>query len=736
MIEPLGRERVMEESEPGLALRGTEPGALIESLLLLRATRSGDRYATERVASLPPSSAESSTISARMVETLPKLYDFEAGSDRVFLPLTVTDEVGRRWTAYSLIVPTREISEENEDDEALLILVALSGLKRCFTGMCAMLETVLETSLASEAEGARLVSWIASLAPHPLPGLAYEIVVDSLACRGRKIALCNAAPSNLLPWTTEVHFYKLVQVLGVHGVFKVWVSALLEQRILLVTRKRGPLASSYLTISAETILMLLEPMKWQGIYVPFVPNAMSVLVEAPTPYIMGISEAGLRSAELDDGIVEVNVDNGRVCLPSNLPVTPESLETRLDAIDASLDDPLQRGFGLGAEGGGSLRYAPEEARRLVCQVRRTFGGILVDIVERTKKLSQNGTRSLEDIRGIRSRRRSNFASSSSATPQKGAAGGRDPHSLRGTDASGLVKGKSFSQTPDRHAGASTKKKKNLFSHRRSISWDLARFQSHASSASKEHTLGETPGHEDQLPRFDFIPDTESYEESLYFYEEFYQTQIFQEFLASGWPPNWPACAQWDETEMERRHSANKALVRFHLGVAVGGDGGGGEGKGGGGESALAAMAAALEAAAGGGRILASSTRASAIVTGSGGADANEISLGGSPSQRPSPEGHLDAVPDWETGESIALFAAYVERCAESRPEGDPATSPPRQIDSIANGSGATGSASASPFALRKLSGLHPRYEYLDYYEKALEIGVQVSFFHFPRSGSR
>lgn len=698
--------------EPGLAHRGVEPRALVEEFLLLEARRSSEdnasasgsreptpshspsplAYAARKVACWTCPGAEESAIggpeqpsvSTRMMETLPKLYEYECDRHvavrRTFLPLTVTDELGQRYIAYSLLEPLE--GGEADHADSILILVAVSKLKRCFSGMRHLLEALLRAIRSDPSVAAGLMSWVGALAPYPLPGLAYEVVCAFGLGGGAENAtmvFANPAPSNFLPRTLSVQFYKLVQILGVHGLFRVWVAALLEQRILMVTRKRGPLAATYLTVCAEALLMLLEPLKWQGIYVPFVPRSMAVLVEAPTPYVMGVSEPTLRDAELDDGIVEVNIDNGRIRLPDNMPAVPESLETKLDAVDATLDDPMQRGLGVGGQG---VAYGSDDLLRVVSEVRRCFAGILCEIVENTKKLSQNGARSIEDIRGLarggslqlksrRGRRFSVLAGDQDLSP--------------GGDGSELTKGYSFSQTPD---VLSSKKKQSL--HRRSVSWDFQGAQHAAMTPSNN------PEAKGEDLKFDFIPDTESYEESLYFYEEFFQTQIFQDFLANGWPPNWPACALWPEREMERRHSANDPRVRFRLDLEETGDMPASvEGVV---EKAMAAFAVARERAA-----------PAATVEAEVGGKWEPVALGASPSDQAD-------LPRVEAGETVATLASFSERLeAAGLGAPDAFLSPARE----AGRGDAVLSATRPP-----ATSVGSRFDHLDYYEKALEVGVQ------------
>ena len=735
-------------TEPGLHLRGQEPLPLVEQFFLLRSSREEEtettrereregereasctcsretvRFTTRRLASFPDPSSDAAGVegvSSKMRETLPKLYEYECNrrislngwKGKLFLPLTVTDELGQRWIAYSLLAPIERdggeagAGEGEERERELLILVALSRLHRCFSGMCTLLEIILEACVRDDgplqqSEAAKLMSWFANLAPLPLPGLAYQVVVTSAADQTsyrerRQIEFSNFAPSNMLPWASEVHFYKLIQVLGIHGLFKLWIAALLEQRILLVTIKEGPLAASYLTVCAETLLMLLEPMKWLGIYVPFVPNSMSVLVEAPTPYLMGISEVGFRRAELDDGIVEVNIDNGRICLPSNLPSIPESLESKLDMIDNTLQDPLQHGFSCGSDG---LRYSMSEIQGLLFQIRKSFGTILVDIVENTKQLSHNGKRSLEEIR-IASRRFSALDYSSSVkTAGMNLGGSSSSRDLSpAEDKVQLTKGFSFSQTPD----ASSAKKK-LFMHRRSVSWDYMKFQQASHYNAKQS---------DPNVKLDFIPDTESYEESLYFYEEFFQTQIFQEFLTSGWPPNWPSCVQWDQEEMEKRHSANRSSLSFHLDMAAfQRDPNGFTSEGEQFERVEGVFKRAVEMDSQSSSSLHEDALNARIFVSSGAGDEiqNEILSG----PQASTSGYPIELPDTDIGEPIAIFASFVERYIMLQPKNDmlsplkPAGTPTNCDDGV----------------LRKHS-LNKKYEVIHYYEKALEIGVQT-----------
>merc|ERR1739841_69186 len=159
--------------EPGLAHRDVEPRALVEEFLLLEARRSSEdnasasgsreptpspspsplAYAARKVACWTCPGAEESVIggpeqpsvSTRMMETLPKLYEYECDRHvavrRTFLPLTVTDELGQRYIAYSLLEPLE--GGEADHADSILILVAVSKLKRCFYGMRHLLEALL-----------------------------------------------------------------------------------------------------------------------------------------------------------------------------------------------------------------------------------------------------------------------------------------------------------------------------------------------------------------------------------------------------------------------------------------------------------------------------------------------------------------------------------------------------------------------------------------------------------------
>ena len=387
------REAIMDDEDgPSIPIReDDEPIALVDRLLLFRQPAScrdqPEPGGEEDVATLLASISgvaeqdDQGASFAKMVEALPRLYDFghrtsiRGGNERFFIPLTLTDEVAQNWFAYSLVI-------DRADGQPAIILVALSKLPRCLTAMCRLLNLIVDTCGRSPSEAALLMHFVVQFLPYPLPGSSYRLMHSSGAMHVA-MDFANPRDSNLLPSSTEAHYYKLIQVLGLDALFRVWIAALLEQRILLVTSKEGPAAACYLATCAEFLTLLLKPAKWQGIFVPFVPNTMSVLVEAPTPYILGIQEAGCKDAELDDDIVLVNVDSGHASLPASLPAVPESFESKLNAVDASMHDDYARGFNPES---GYVHYSVNSLKEHVSRVRQCFASILVDLLSATLDL--------------------------------------------------------------------------------------------------------------------------------------------------------------------------------------------------------------------------------------------------------------------------------------------------------------------------------------------------------------
>ena len=60
-------------------------------------------------------------------------------------------------------------------------------------------------------------------------------------------------------------------------------------------------------------------MRWQGVYVPLLPDLMLDFLQSPVPYILGLHATAYADAAsqglLPDDAVTVNLDSGKVSVP-------------------------------------------------------------------------------------------------------------------------------------------------------------------------------------------------------------------------------------------------------------------------------------------------------------------------------------------------------------------------------------------------------------------------------------
>jgi hypothetical protein len=106
---------------------------------------------------------------------------------------------------------------------------------------------------------------------------------------------CIACTFRLLPLDTIVALFSAV---------------MMEHRILLVCRNLGILSAI-----ALSLLPMLRPFVWQGVFIPILPNSMLDVLDAPVPCVLGIlSVPEDRLNSLHDFMI-VNIDQNTISLP-------------------------------------------------------------------------------------------------------------------------------------------------------------------------------------------------------------------------------------------------------------------------------------------------------------------------------------------------------------------------------------------------------------------------------------
>lgn len=119
-------------------------------------------------------------------------------------------------------------------------------------------------------------------------------------------------PDSSRPRSYNVSFLPLVENLSVDAILALFTAALLEHKILLLSSN-----TALLTDSAEALAALLFPLKWTGVFVPVLPLDALECLDAPVPFIYGLSTENfeLHIEELE-GVLVVDMDSG--CCPCPL----------------------------------------------------------------------------------------------------------------------------------------------------------------------------------------------------------------------------------------------------------------------------------------------------------------------------------------------------------------------------------------------------------------------------------
>ena len=109
----------------------------------------------------------------------------------------------------------------------------------------------------------------------------------------------------------ELSFRPLADALGARGAAALFLAVLLERRVLLRSARCRLLA-----LVAEAAVALLRPLAFRHVYVPVVPCSLVDLLEAPTPFLMGLhladGGAGAHLAPLAniEGLIVFDLDGG------------------------------------------------------------------------------------------------------------------------------------------------------------------------------------------------------------------------------------------------------------------------------------------------------------------------------------------------------------------------------------------------------------------------------------------
>lgn len=121
---------------------------------------------------------------------------------------------------------------------------------------------------------------------------------------------------------TDVSFRFLFQALSVENIVKLLAALLTEQKVIAHSQHYVLLVTVL-----QSLIDLSLPFQWPHTYIPIVPRNLLELVDAPTPFVMGVHVDMLpemNQAAFDD-LVVVDCDRNTLRLPSHFVDLPEDL---------------------------------------------------------------------------------------------------------------------------------------------------------------------------------------------------------------------------------------------------------------------------------------------------------------------------------------------------------------------------------------------------------------------------
>lgn len=139
-------------------------------------------------------------------------------------------------------------------------------------------------------------------------------------------------PQHCLPFTDKLCYESVFNSLSARNIVKVVAMLLQEQRVLLVSSQMDTL-----TLCAEAFISLLYPFKWMHPLVPLLPTQLIEYLEAPTPYLMGVTTPVYESDDCQsvlEGVIVVQLDYDKVIVPKGVKVEnfPKSFVKKMEKV--------------------------------------------------------------------------------------------------------------------------------------------------------------------------------------------------------------------------------------------------------------------------------------------------------------------------------------------------------------------------------------------------------------------
>lgn len=160
-----------------------------------------------------------------------------------------------------------------------LCILSIWPYVRAFREYLAQLYRLATSTNCMSAPIERYIMNICMEIPAPPPG-AFEVQVNILD----SVIRFWSPPAKLPIAYVAMPYQTLFDCLDVQNVLHLWYCLTMERKVLLVSSQY-----SILTVCSEILCSLLYPMKWSHLYVPLLPRFLSPILDAPVPYLCGIT---------------------------------------------------------------------------------------------------------------------------------------------------------------------------------------------------------------------------------------------------------------------------------------------------------------------------------------------------------------------------------------------------------------------------------------------------------------
>ena len=221
--------------------------------------------------------------------------------------------------------PTRRTTEHTYYAPRVLCLLSTWPYLSAFRTYLTQLYRLATTTNIMVAPLERYILNICSEVPAPPPG-SFRV---NLSILNTKIGFWSPPADQPIPYVS-LPYGILFECLDIGNVLFVWYTLACERKVLLVSSQL-----SLLTVCAEILCSMLFPLRWSHLYIPCLPRFLTPMLDAPMPYLIGISREVFPSAvaDISDDTVVVDLDRNVITMGATtpeLPIIPQRRKIKLE----------------------------------------------------------------------------------------------------------------------------------------------------------------------------------------------------------------------------------------------------------------------------------------------------------------------------------------------------------------------------------------------------------------------